>query len=100
MSDISGTTTLDAVFAALPPALRQRLRAVVMERSARAGQALFHAGGPADGLYVLLSGRVRVSRITPDHVELLHTEGPGGILGEIPVFGGGPFPSTAVASEP
>jgi CRP/FNR family transcriptional regulator len=41
-----------------------------------------------------------VSRETQAHVELLHTEGPGGVLGEIPVFGGGVFPATARAVEP
>jgi CRP/FNR family transcriptional regulator len=31
---------------------------------------------------------------------MLHTESAGGVLGEIPVFGGGPFPATATAIEP
>jgi len=39
-------------------------------------------------------------RATPSRTEMLHTESPGGILGEIPVFGGGPFPATAEALEP
>lgn len=42
-------------------------------------------------LYVVLSGRVRVLRHTPQRFELLHFQEPGGILGEIPVFGGGEF---------
>jgi CRP/FNR family transcriptional regulator len=31
---------------------------------------------------------------------VVHTEGPGGTLGEVPLFEGGPYPATAVAAEP
>ena len=30
---------------------------------------------------------------------LIHDEGPGGALGEVPVFAGGPYPATAIAAE-
>lgn len=60
---------------------------------------LFRAGTPADALYFIMSGRVRVSRETQERTELLHNEGPGGVLAEIPVFGGGAFPATAIATE-
>ena len=75
----------------------RRLAASVVERRVAKGATLFRAGDPADGLYIVLAGRVRVSRESAAHVELLHTEDVGGVLGEIPVFGGGPFPATAVA---
>ena len=68
-----------------------------MERRYAKETTLFRAGEPADGLYIVLAGRVRVSRQCADHIELLHTEEVGGVLAEIPVFGGGPFPATAVA---
>ena len=54
---------------------------------------------PADALYFIMSGRVRVSRETQERTELLHHEGAGGVLAEIPVFGGGVFPATAIATE-
>jgi len=31
---------------------------------------------------------------------LVHEEGPGATLGELPLFEGGPYPATAVAAEP
>ena len=68
-----------------------------MERRYAKETTLFRAGDPADGLYIVLAGRVRVSRENAAHAELLHTEDVGGVLGEIPVFGGGAFPATAVA---
>lgn len=86
-------------FVGLTPAVWARIEAAAIRCRFRARQALFRAGLPADALYFVLSGRVRVSRETPDHVELLHTEGPGGVLAEIPVFGGVAFPATAIAAE-
>src|SRR3954463_15258028 len=75
--------------------LKRRLSNVAIERRVGRGRTLFRAGDEASGLYVVLSGRLRVSRETAQRVELLHTEQAGGILGEIPVFGGSPFPATA-----
>jgi CRP/FNR family transcriptional regulator len=75
----------------------RRIAANVVERRYAKDATIFRAGDPADGLYLVLAGRVRVSRESAAHVELLHTEDGGGVLGEIPVFGGGPFPATAVA---
>lgn len=87
-------------FTGLTPELQARIEGAAFPCRFRSKQALFRAGAPADALYFILSGRVRVSRETQDHVELLHTEGPGGVLAEIPVFGGGVFPATAIATEP
>ena len=69
-------------------------------RSYRTKAVLYRAGDVADGLYLVLSGRVIVRRETASRSEMLHTERAGGVLGEIPVFGGGRFPATAVALEP
>jgi len=87
-------------FDRLPLHLRERIAALAISCRFRARQVIFRAGDAADGLYIVVSGRVRVSRETARRVELLHFETAGGVLGEIPVFGGGRFPATAVATEP
>jgi CRP-like cAMP-binding protein len=69
-------------------------------RSYRTNAVLYRAGDIADGLYVVTSGRVIVRREAASRSEMLHTERAGGVLGEIPVFGGGRFPATASALEP
>jgi CRP/FNR family transcriptional regulator, dissimilatory nitrate respiration regulator len=69
-------------------------------RKYRAKAVLYRTGDVADGLYVVISGRVIVRRETASRSGMLHTEGAGGVLGEIPVFGGGRFPATATALEP
>jgi CRP/FNR family transcriptional regulator len=84
----------------LPEATLRRVATMAVEKRYAKGAILFRARAAADGLYIVRSGRVHVSRETDGHVELLHAEGAGGILGEIPSFGGGPFPATAVAHEP
>lgn len=76
-----------------------RVAAASFERRYAKDAILYRAGDTVDGLYIILSGRVRVSRVTADRIELLHTEQAGGVLGEIPVFGGGPIPATAAALE-
>jgi CRP/FNR family transcriptional regulator len=97
---MSRTTILDSVFASLPDDVRRRLVESSIERRLATGEVLFRAGDEATGLFVVLSGKLRVSRETARHVEMLHLEERGGILGEIPVFGGVRFPATAVATEP
>ena len=81
----------------VPDATLRRIAANAVERRYAKETALFRAGSPPDGLYIVLAGRVRVSRESADRIELLHAEDVGGVLGEIPVFGGGPFPATATA---
>ena len=98
-------TTAD-LFTALPAlvdvdqrAVAQLARASTVRRYAR-GTTIFRAGDVADGLYFVLAGKVLVVRETPSQSQMLHTENAGGVLGEIPVFGGGRFPATARAVEP
>src|SRR5919198_257955 len=83
----------------LPEPTLARLAAMVVKRRYAKGATLYRARSPCDGLYIILAGRVRVVRETTEHTELLHVETAGGVLGEIPVFGGGPFPATATAVE-
>lgn len=87
-------------FDTLPEATCARVAAAAIERRYARGATLYRAGEPANGLYFVLAGRVRVSRETQTRAELLHVEEAGGVLGEIPVFGGGDFPATAIAAIP
>ncbi len=54
------------------------------------GDDLWREGDQADGLYVIVSGRVTVdTRLPADREVEIATLGPGGVLGEIPLLGGG-----------
>ena len=72
--------------------------AATLRRLPRRG-VLFRAGDAPAALHFVLSGRVRVARRASDGSSVLHFEEAGGVLGEIPVFGGGPYPATATAAE-
>jgi CRP/FNR family transcriptional regulator, dissimilatory nitrate respiration regulator len=61
---------------------------------------IFTAGSPANGLYLLVQGGVRVVRGRRDRQHVIHLEKTGGTLGEVPLFAGGGYPATAIASEP
>ncbi|HEV2275150.1 MAG TPA: Crp/Fnr family transcriptional regulator [Acidobacteriaceae bacterium] len=64
------------------------------------GQILFSAQEPSAGLYVVLSGSIRAFRVNIDGREqTIHVEHAGGMLAEVTVFDGGPYPSTAIAEE-
>jgi CRP-like cAMP-binding protein len=77
------------------------LRAVAgrtVVRSVRAGRILFRRGAPAEGLYVVVEGAVRVYRSNQQGREqTLHVQGPGQPLAEVPLFDGGPYPASARA---
>jgi CRP-like cAMP-binding protein len=61
---------------------------------------MFLAGSEPRGWYVVLEGRVRVVRGSGSRQHVVHTEGKGGTLGEVPLFGGGTHPATGIAAEP
>ena len=79
--------------------LVRRVAAVAAVKRYPTRGVLFRAGDRPAALHFVLSGRVRVARRVADGSSVLHFEEAGGVLGEIPVFGGGPYPATATATE-
>ena len=88
------------LFEGLNAAALRTLTARARMRRFDAGQVLWTAGAVPRGLFVVLEGRVRVVRAPGGRQYVLHTEGPGGTLGEIPLFAGGTYPATAIAAVP
>jgi CRP/FNR family cyclic AMP-dependent transcriptional regulator len=69
-------------------------------RSYAPGEILFHEGEPCSGLYIVVTGRVRIFKTSPSGREqVLAVEGPGASVAELPVFDGGPYPASASALE-
>jgi CRP/FNR family transcriptional regulator len=71
-----------------------------LERSFATGETLFRAGDTPWGIFVVLEGRIRVVRGEGSRQFVVHTEGPGGTLADVPFFAGGALPGTAIAAEP
>ena len=73
-----------------------RLAARCGARDYPAGHLLFTAGEPCRGLYIVESGRVQIYRTSPaGRKQVLHSEGPGRPVAELPLFDGGTYPATA-----
>jgi CRP/FNR family transcriptional regulator, cyclic AMP receptor protein len=66
-----------------------------------AGEMLFSEGEPCSGLFLVLSGRIRIFKISHSGREqVLAIEGSGASIAELPVFDGGAYPASAMAVEP
>ena len=77
------------------------LAARCMLRTTSRGGTVFVEGAPAEGLVVILEGRVKLARVSVrGREQILHTEGPGATLGEVPVFDGGGYVASAVSLVP
>jgi CRP-like cAMP-binding protein len=96
LSALAGTE----LFGAVNEAALFELAATARERHLTRGEVLFSAGDKANGLFVIVSGMLRAFRQTREGREqTIHVEGPGATMAEVPVFDGGPYPSTVQAEE-
>jgi CRP-like cAMP-binding protein len=60
---------------------------------------IFATGDKPRGWYIVIEGRVRVVRGESGRQHVIHTEGLGGTLGEVPLFTGETHPATGIAAE-
>jgi CRP/FNR family transcriptional regulator len=86
------------LFEALDDAAAKALRASVTEVRLSRGQSLFNEGEVGDRLYVILDGKVKLTRAAPDGREnLLSVLGPSEMFGELSFFDPRPRTASAVA---
>jgi len=89
------------IFAELDEAALRQLAERCVARNVGAGHLLFGTGEECRGLYIIESGEVRIYRTNPDGREqVLHVEGPGRPVAELPLFDGGAYPASAVTTAP
>jgi CRP/FNR family transcriptional regulator len=81
-------------------AARRVLATKAVLRRYSSGAALWRAGDRVTSMAIVLDGQVRVVREGRGRQHVLHSEGPGGTLGEVPLFTGGPAPATVLAVTP
>jgi CRP/FNR family transcriptional regulator len=88
-------------------ALAERVSHSVLDLAERIGRPvelapaarLFSAGDDVAGVHLVLTGTLRIVREGEGRAVVVHREGPGGLLGEVALFGGGVYPATAIAVE-
>ena len=89
------------IFRRLSPADLQRLAAVAHVREYDKGVTLFGEGDASDFMYTVVTGRVKVSKMTVRGTELiLEIFGPGDPVGAVAVYESRAYPASAVALEP
>src|SRR5215831_2738411 len=88
------------LFAALDESEISSLAARCGIRPYAPGEVLFTEGEPCKGLYIVVSGRVRIFKTALNGREqVLAVEGPGASVAELPVFDGGSYPASGSAVE-
>jgi CRP/FNR family transcriptional regulator len=88
------------IFRRLKPEDRERVASVSRVAAFNRGDVIFSEGDPSDSFYVVSSGRVKVSKLTPGGKEvILEIFGVGDPLGAVAVYEGFPFPASATALE-
>ncbi len=83
----------------LADAVRAVAARTIMRRLPK-NATLFRRGEPCHGLYIVVDGRIQVHRASASGREqILHVQGPGEPVAEVPLFDGGPYPASARALE-
>jgi len=76
------------------------LAMIVVDQVFKRGESIFSEGDEGAGLYVVVSGRVKIFKLSVEGKEqILHIFGPGEPFGEVAVFTGKRFPAHAEALE-
>jgi CRP/FNR family transcriptional regulator, dissimilatory nitrate respiration regulator len=76
------------------------LAMIVVDQQFKRGQFIFSEGDSGSGFYVIISGRVKIFKLSLDGKEqILHILGPGEPFAEVAVFTGSSYPANAMALE-
>jgi CRP-like cAMP-binding protein len=100
MADVVRQLAGIALFAGLSRAQHEALGRIGVRRLFRKGERISE-GDEGTGFYAVLSGRVKISKVSMEGKEqILHLFGPGESFGEVSVFTGQGFPADAAADLP
>ncbi len=88
------------LFADLSPTELEALAGRAVAKSYAAGERLFNEGEPCPGMYVLVTGRVKIFKTSRSGREImLAVEEAPSTVAEVPLFDGGPFPAGVAALD-
>jgi CRP/FNR family transcriptional regulator len=98
--DLAAVLGKTALLSSLSQPELQTLAALTVRKLFSAGELLFSEGEPCNGLHIIARGKVRIFKTSMSGREqVLAVNTPGESVAELPVFDGGPFPASAVATE-
>ena len=99
-ADVASALSRIRLFEGIAPAGLQQIAAIAREESYRVGDVVFHEGEPGDKLYLILEGKVRISRqLSGMGEEALAILGVGEAFGEMSLIDDTPRSADARAHE-
>ncbi len=88
------------LFHGLPKEQLEEVVDITTDQTFQTGQTVFSEGEEASGFYVVVSGQVKIFKLSSEGKEqILHFVAPGESFGEVPMFAGGRFPAHAETVE-
>jgi CRP/FNR family transcriptional regulator len=88
------------LFKGLPSKQIESLAMILVDQTLSRGKNVFIEGDEGAGFYIVISGRVKIYKLSSEGKEqILHIFGPGEPFGEVPVFAGQHFPANAATME-
>jgi len=97
---ISDRISKAPLFNGLPADQVEELAQICLDQKFEKGRELFSEGNKAKGFYLVLTGKIKIYKLSLEGKEqILHIFGSGEILGEVPVFAGESYPANAAAIE-
>ena len=99
-TDLVAVLGKTALLSSLSQPELQMLAARTVRKLFSSGELLFSEGEPCNGLHIIARGKVRIFKSSiSGREQVLAMNTPGESVAELPVFDGGPFPASAVATE-
>jgi len=78
----------------------EEVSSIVSDKTYQKGELIFADGDEGIGFYIVISGRVKVYKVSPDGKEqIMHIFASGQPFAEVPVFEGSRYPANAEALE-
>ena len=88
------------LFKGLPQSQLEKIEKIAVKKNFKKGSTIFFEGDEGNGFYIVVTGRVKIYKISLEGKEqILHIFGQGEPFGEVPVFSGSIFPANAQTLE-
>lgn len=98
MENIIAIMSETPLFGGLSGEQLAEIKRIAVTKTYDRGQPIFWEGDQGTGFYIVVNGKVKVYKVSPEGKEqILHIYGPGQPFGEVPVFTGDQFPASAQA---
>ncbi len=100
MDDLKKTISDMAIYEGLTDSDLDSLVRIACEKAFQKGSIIFFDGEYSDGFYVVIAGRIKITKISAKGKEqILYILGAGEPFGQLALYHGGVFPATAQALE-